>query len=69
MSRIAASRCVIFLGLPVQFQIGGSERHHPLKPLRLSTVMYWYGAARSCLNYHTVLSGRGRVHRLQVPAV
>ncbi|MFP3366701.1 alpha-ketoglutarate-dependent dioxygenase AlkB, partial [Pseudoalteromonas sp. SIMBA_148] len=42
------------LGLPVQFQFGGSERHHPLKTFALEhgDVLVWGG--RSRLNYHAV---------------
>lgn len=52
------------LGLPVQFQFGGSERHHPLKTFALEhgDVLVWGG--RSRLNYHAVRPVRAGVHPL-----
>ena len=52
------------LGLPVQFQFGGSERYHPLKTFALEhgDVLVWGG--RSRLNYHAVRPVRAGVHPL-----
>lgn len=52
------------LGLPVQFQFGGMQRHDPLKTFALEhgDVLVWGG--RSRLNYHAVRPVKNGVHPL-----